>query len=138
MYSVKPNVHKVLCPVEQRKNGCLFWYTISYKKMEKSDYVTTSDYGRLWARIRVTKRGYWWLWVTTSDGGPEYERLQVTMRNYNIWLPYLWPYLTSECHSKYRYSALNLDKNWWCFESLKWWCFVWRCFENLLKLGVNC
>ena len=39
MYSVKPNVHKVFCPVEQRKNGCLFWYTISYKKMEKSDYV---------------------------------------------------------------------------------------------------
>ena len=99
----------------------LFWYTVSYKKIEKSDLVwlkvttdvTTSDYEHLWTRIRVTKRDYWWLWVTSSDNdGPEFEWLQVIKSNYNTRLPYLWPYLASEFHSKTSYSTLSFDNNW--------------------------
>ena len=74
--------------------------------------VGTSDYEHLWAKIWVTKMDYWWLWVITSDEGPEYEWLQLTTSNYNIWLPYLWPYLMSECRSKNTYSTLSLDNNW--------------------------
>ena len=102
-------------PVSQRlyfyRKTFLFWYTISYKKIEKSDYewlqVTTNDCK--WLRAPMSQNTG--LLVAMSYNYWPRARIQVITSSYNFWLPYLWPYLTSECHSKNRYSALSLDNN---------------------------
>ena len=81
--------------------------------------MTTSDYEWLQVPTSAYEPEYGWqkgnsggLWVMTSENGPEYEQLKVAMSNYNIRLPYLWSYLTSEFHYKSSYSTLSFDNNW--------------------------
>ena len=70
----------------EKRSCCLFWYTMSYKKIEKSDYmqlqVTTSTYELEsgWQKgsagdceLQLVMAGqnmsdYKWLWVTITNG----------------------------------------------------------------------
>ena len=70
----------------EKRSCCLFWYTMSYKKIEKSDYmqlqVTTSAYELEsgWQKgsagdceLQLVMAGqimsdYKWLWVTITNG----------------------------------------------------------------------
>ena len=98
MCSVKPNVHEVFCPVEQRKNGCLFWYNISYKKMEKSDYV--------WLQATMGAYELEYGWQKGATGDCELQLLTVDQNTSDY--KWLCVTITFDCHTWRANVILNI------------------------------